>query len=191
VTYVPIDPPFSLDFEAFSKKEFRAYAAWFHEVLPQRIAELERFVTSSVDCRMWRADRSVESLSTLGAWYVSQIEAEPKTAAEIAKELASLPYPIEVARTRPTARTVSIAMDVGMYFGTVIVETVPGTQWDLVMKSRSFIDYGRPIITGFGLAKMNPVRIALTIAYKGMKGTATAGELREAYEVWAKLATPR
>ena len=41
MSYSIIQPPFTLKFREMSRKELKDYKAWFHEVTPERIAELK------------------------------------------------------------------------------------------------------------------------------------------------------
>ena len=76
-------------------------------------------------------------------------------------------------------------MDVGMYFGQVVLKNLPGTRWDQVLKNKKDADYGQPVIMGFGAAPLNPVWILVTTAYGVSRKK--AARLRELYETWAKM----
>jgi hypothetical protein len=77
-------------------------------------------------------------------------------------------------------------MDVGMYFGQTIVKNLPGTRWDQPVKNSKFADYGQPVIMGFGTVPLNPVRIAVTLAYAFAAKEQTGDRLRALFDVWSK-----
>lgn len=185
--YSNIDPPFSLDFQNMSKAELEAYAAWFHEVMPRRIEELSSWVRATPGFETWSPDGTPDSLARLGAWFEAQVETRRKSNADLEEERARLVFPIEAPEDELTSRTFSLAMDVGMYFGRVISESLPGTHWDQPLKNRKFVDYGQPVLMGFGTVPLNPVRIAVMLAY-GISRRQQGGErLRGLFDTWAKM----
>ena len=108
-----------------------------------------------------------------------------------------------------TSRTFSLAMDIGMYLGCVVLRNVSGTKWKQFLRTSKFADYGQPVIVGFGSAPLNPVSIVVTNAYLaavaadvlalGGRSTATPGrgqlvahrkrdcKLRDTYDIWVKV----
>ncbi len=50
-------------------------------------------------------------------------------------------------------------------------------------------DYGQPVIMGLGTVPLNPVRIAVTLAYAFAAKEQAGDRLRELYDVWAKKRT--
>ncbi len=169
-----------------SAKEARAYAAWFHAVLPERVAILSRAVRSTPGFEQWERNRTPESLDVLGRWFGEQVEMVSRTDEELAVEQSKMILPIEVAKERPSDRTISVAIDVAMYFSQVVLKNVRGTSWSQVLRSKRSIDYGRPVITGFGKVSLNPVHLVLTMAYRAARG----GEpnLGRLYDIWAAMA---
>ena len=77
-------------------------------------------------------------------------------------------------------------MDIGRYFGQVIVRNVPETRWDQVTKNRRDINYGQPVVTGVGKVPLNPVHIATMVAYAISRKHRDSNELRRLYGVWAE-----
>ena len=185
MVYEIIQPPFTLKFREMSKPELKAYKEWFFEVLPKRIAGLEEEVRRTPAFEDWRTDHSPSSLDALGQWLEGQVQVRAKTEQEIDDLKAKLVFPIEVSGEQLTNRTFSLAMDIGMYFGQVVLKNIPGTKWDQPLKNAKFVDYGQPVIMGFGSVPMNPVRLAVTTAYAiSKKKPAGLGSL---YETWVKM----
>lgn len=186
MAYATIQPPFTLEFTEMSKAELKAYAAWFHAVAPARIAELEKAVRNTPGYHGWEPDQTPDSLGPLGRWLEGQVEMRKKTESEIAELHSQLTLPIDVPREQLTNRTFSIAMDLGMYFGQVVLKSVRGTRWDQPLgKSRRWADYGQPVIVGNGRVPLNPVRIMVTAAYSFADKRPTS--LRELFNAWQEL----
>lgn len=177
-SYAIIQPPFTLDFPTMSKAELRAYFDWFLAQIPGRIRELERAVRASRRFRTWRANASKRSLDVLGEWFVGEVKCRRLTA----EEKAEWPEPgMEL-----TNRTFSLAMDIGMYFSEVMRKQHPQLQWHQIMKPKNLDDYGQPVLVdGFSLP-LNPVTIAVVLAYKIADKECDGKQLRKAYEIWSE-----
>jgi len=185
MSYSTIQPPFTLEFGDISKEDLLAYAAWFHNASPGRIAELTKAVKSTSGYASWEPDATPESLEDLGRWFEGQVETRKKTAEEIAETRASLVFPIEIPTEGLTNRTFSLAMDIGMYFARVVLENLPGTRWDQPLRNKKFADYGQPVLMGFGTVPLNPVRVVVTTAYRICRHK--PAHLRELYDTWARM----
>jgi hypothetical protein len=86
-----------------------------------------------------------------------------------------------------TNRTFSLAMDIGMYFGQVLMKNYPSLKWEQPLGNKRFADYGQPCLVGFGPVSANPVRIGHVFAHGLADKTYTGKRLREVYDHWAKL----
>jgi hypothetical protein len=186
--YTTIEPPFTLKFREMSKKELLAYAAWFHDVMPGRIAQLTHAVKSTPGYEVWQPDAKPESLDDLGRWFEGQVETRKKEASEMAEVRATLTFPIDVPEHQLTNRTFSLAMDIGMYFAEVIRTNLPGTRWDQLFGNKKFADYGQPVVTGFGKVPLNPVRVLVTTAYR--IADKEPARLRKLYDTWSTMLAP-
>ncbi len=122
----------------------------------------------------------------LGDWFATQIETRPRTPEEIDTFNAQTPYPIERSDRELTNRTFSLAMDIGMYLSQVFPRNLPSLKWDQPFGSKLFIDYGQPVLAGFGLGPANPVSWMVTLAYALLKNTRTGQRLREIYDIYAR-----
>jgi hypothetical protein len=110
-----------------SKNELEAYASWFHTLLPQRIAELAAAVSQSPGFEGWRADETPQSLERLSDWFEAQVETRPLTESEKNTIRQRLLFPIDLPEESLTHKTLSLAMDVGMYFAQVVLKNLRGT----------------------------------------------------------------
>lgn len=182
--YSTIQPPFTLKFREMSKKELREYYKWFMEVMPERINMLSRVVKSTPGFEDWRPDYAPASLDGLGVWLATQVETRSRTNEERQELRGSSRNPIEVPDYDLTNRTFSLAMDVGMYLSQVFLRNHPSLKWGQPFGSKSFIDYGRPVLVGgfAGDIPWNPIGIVITLAYGLVKKTKTGAALREIYD---------
>lgn len=183
--YSTIQPPFTLQFRDMAKKDLIAYAAWFHESVPGRIAELAKAVTSTAGYESWEPNATPESLEGLGRWFEGQVETRNKEGEEIEEAREKLAFPIDVPEDELTNRTFSLAMDIGMYFAQVVLRNLLGTKWDQPLGSKIFADYGQPVLMGFGTVPLNPVRVMVTTAYAISRKK--PANLPGLYDTWARM----
>ena len=158
-----------------SKEELFAYRDWFHSVMAERTEQLSRLVAGTHAFSAWKPDLTPESLSDLGEWFRGEAESRSRTAA------------VDIPVEELTDRTLSLVYDIGMYFGRVVVASVPGTHWDQPIRNKRFADYGHPVIMGFGRVPMNPVRIAKTLAYAFAAHEESGDGLRKVFDVWNEM----
>jgi hypothetical protein len=180
--YTPVDPPISRSFRECSREELRAYARWFRESLPERERVLEKAVRSTPGFEGWEADATPESLDGLGRWLETRVETRERTREELAQAFARSGG-FDHAERELTARTLSIVWDVAMYFARVILRSLPGTRWDLILRAKRHVDYGQPVLAGFGKVPLNPVQLIMTNVYSVMHGRRT--DLPGTYRRWA------
>lgn len=185
MNYSTIQPPFTLRFFDMTKEELIAYAVWFHDSVPGRIAELTSTVKGTPGYERWEPNLTPESLEGLGRWFESQVETRKRSDEEMEAMRAKLTFPIDIPDDQLMNRTFSLVMDVGMYFGQVVLKNLPGTRWDQSLRNKRFADYGQPVIMGFGTVPLNPVRVIVTNAYKAAKKERV--DLRRLYDTWARM----
>ena len=171
-----------------SADELRGYRRWFLEIIPSRVIELQGAVNSDPNFRDWKPDHSRASVETLGMWLSQQIETRPRTTEEIDRIKGRAAFDFDVSAVELTNRTFSLAMDAGMYFGETLRNYCPRLEWDQPLKDKKFADFGQMVLTGFGRATLNPVRIAVTFCYGIALGSQTAKRFDEIYEYWSRLA---
>lgn len=188
MNYPTVQPPFTLAFREMSKNELKAYNEWFHKVMPERIQVLTAAVKSTSGYEHWAADMSPESLEVLGDWFLAQVETRQRSQAEIQGIQNRSEFPINVSGDELTNKTFSLAMDVGMYMSQVFLKNRHSLQWSQPFGNKKFIDYGQPVLTGFGAVPFNPVRMMVTLAYGLVSGSKTGKSLRELYTIWSNLA---
>lgn len=188
--YSIVQPPFTLRFRDMPKRELEAYGEWFHSVMPERIQQLRALVRETPTFKGWEADMTPDSLGPLGAWFLEHVETRTRTTEEIAEVTSRLAFPMDVPEEELTNRSFSLAMDIGMYLGGVVLRSLPGTTWAQPLKNKDFADYGQPVILGFGSIPLNPVRIAVTLAYAFAAKEQPGTRLRALFDWWAARRAP-
>jgi len=188
--YATIQPPFTLKFRDMPKKELERYSRWFMDVLPQRVNELAPAVKQTPGFANWQPDCTPASLDTLGEWFAGQVESRSRTQEELLSIQHRLVFPMDIPGEELTNRTFSLAMDIGMYFSQVLLKNYPSLKWEQPLGNKKFADYGQPLLNGFGSVSLNPVRIAVTLAYGLASKNKTGKRLREVYDYWAQRVQP-
>jgi hypothetical protein len=187
MTYATIQPPFMLAFREMPKKELNRYFDWFMEVRSQRLNELAEAVKGTPGYEEWQPDATPASLDSLGKWFVEQANVRARTDEELKTIEDRLAFPMDVQGEELTTRTLSFAMDVGMYLSQVFLTNHPSLQWDQPLGNRKFIDYGQPVLLKFKPGPFNPVRMVVTLTYGLVNKQKTAEGLRNIYDIWSKL----
>jgi hypothetical protein len=183
MTYPLVAPPIAQPLRELPRKELLAYARWFLESIPARVYALQQVVRATPGHDAWSADSSVESLEPLDLWFEKQVEVRPRSPEELAEIRAGLRFPVDVSDNTLTYRTLSLAFDIGMYWGLVILENVPGTSWKQELRGgRSNVDYGHVVIRGNGLAPLNPFDVIRMTALGVVDGRRTG--LPALYLTW-------
>lgn len=185
--YTTIQPPFTLRFREMSKQELKDYSRWFFEVFPERINELAEAVKQTPGFESWRPDLTPASLDVLGDWFATQVETRQRTQTERMALASGSTYSIDIPNEELTNRTFSLAMDVSMYLSQVLVKNHPALQWEQPFGNKKYVDYGQPVLVGFGVVPFNPVRMLVTLAYGIASGKQSGTSMRELYTIWSKM----
>jgi hypothetical protein len=185
--YEPIVFPISGALRDMDKKSIQGFFEWFVATIPSRIKVLENAVRSGPTTKAWKADSSPASLQQLGEWYVKHVTTRQRTSAEVSAMRQRLTIPVEIEGWDLDEPTYSLAVDVGIYLGEVLRTGCEKLKWGVIVKDKRFVDYGCPVITGFGRAVMNPVRICAVLARGAVRGSANGDRLFELYKTWKSL----
>ncbi len=182
MTYTLIQPPFTLKFREMSKKELKDYYQWFMAILPDRLDELCQVVKQTSGFQNWTPDFTPDSLNILGEWFLLQVETRKRSQEELQEMKNQQTFPIDIHNEELTDRTFSLAIDIGMYFSQVLIKNNPSLSWKQPFGNKKFADYGQPLLTGFGVVSLNPIRIATSLAYGLSDRTRNGKRLREIYD---------
>lgn len=189
--YPVIAPPFSLKFKEMTKKELKDYNKWFLAHIVERIAILERIVKCTPGYEDWEADYLPESLYKLGEWFAHQVEKRKLSKEEMKEIYTKFPDRFKLVKIDDwelTNRTFSIAIDIGMYLSQVFLKNIPTLSWQHTTEgSKRWIDYGQPVLAGFGSDVFNPTRMMITLAHGIASGDWSGNRLKNLYEIWENI----
>ncbi|PIZ55093.1 hypothetical protein COY25_01295 [Candidatus Uhrbacteria bacterium CG_4_10_14_0_2_um_filter_41_7] len=189
--YDLVEPPQLEMFRKITKTELREYYDWYHEVMPDRLEQLTRFITSDPKYNNWQPDYSVESLSVLDSWLCENVGMRKLNLLERLTKYKGRPRwvrSIEISNYTLSEESVSFAFDAGMYFANVLLKNIPGTAWIHCIKTRkSDVSYGQPVVTGFGNIDFNPTNTFTVIARKMVEKKESGQILIKFFEYWKNI----
>lgn len=184
--YKRFEPPLRLDFEGWSRREAHSYFEWFMNQVPTRLRELRK-LTKRLDgeCEL---DDSTESLFCLGKLLVGYARTRPSTPRELAEDVNDLPSHlrpfVDVEDWQLTEDTISLCVDVGIYFAEVLRQAHPSLEWRLW--TRKTVGHNRPVLVGFdGNVPLDPTRVSINVALGEARGQHGEARLRELFDVWS------
>ena len=189
--YSIIIQPSDSDFQSMSRKELKEQFNWYLSQIPQRTEILAEAIHSTTGYDEWNPYFSPESLIPLGQWFAERVETRKLTEEEKARICSTTPDRLKsfVGEDELTDRTISLAIDIGMYMAQVFLRNVPSLKWKLQLGSKRNFDYGQPVLEGFGnKVCFNPTRMIVTLAWGLENRKRDGGGLRELYDIWRKNA---
>jgi hypothetical protein len=116
-----------------SDRQAERYFENFVEGIPRRIAELQRAIKTSGDAGLL-LDYSFDSLSPLGNWFGNNIETASLTEDALIEKKERYPAWLHdyISSDTFTLETVSLIMDVGIYFAETLRHRNPILKWALL-----------------------------------------------------------
>lgn len=181
--------PTTTAFASMTKEDLGHFYQWFMTNLPYCMEELMQWVRSTRGFEGWNPDYSPESLDALGEWFSGKAKKRDLTQDEVEALKSKGAASVEIPSWDLTEDTKSLAVYVGMYYGQVALHNNPHIKWEQQLANKKMADFGQPVVAGPGVVPINPVRIANSFACGLIDGTKTGGNLRKAYDYWAKIAT--
>jgi hypothetical protein len=181
----PLDP----SCREMSDRQAEIYFESFVEGIPRRLAVLQRAIKASGDTVLL-LDYSFDSLRPLGDWFGNHIETCLLTQDELIQK--KKPYPSWLHDYIPpdtfTIETVSLIMDVGIYFAETLRHRHPILKWDLLRLPPNNISYNQPVVVPFRDGDhLYPFLIIFNVAGKQTKGENPADVLPKLFQVWENL----
>jgi hypothetical protein len=181
----PLDP----SCREMSDRQAEIYFESFVKGMPQRLAVLQRAIKVSGDAGLL-LDYSFDSLSSLGEWFGNHIETRLLTQDELIQK--KKPYPSWLHDYIPpdtfTLETVSLIMDVSIYFAETLRHRHPVLKWALLRLPPDNISYHQPVVVPFHDGDhLYPFLIMFNVAGKHTKGENTAEVLPKVFQVWEAL----
>lgn len=138
-------------FFELTPKQAKEYFKWYMEEIPHRITLLWNYIYQ--DCPEIKAfDYSPESLIPIWEWYEAKIMQVPMTAKEIESRVRVFPKYLESEIRKNTQKytdeTLSLALDISIYLGEVIIKNYPHLRWNYRTRPKREISVYRPVIDG-------------------------------------------
>jgi hypothetical protein len=75
-----------------------------------------------------------------------------------------------------------------MYLGSMLQSTYPHLRWEQSLSNKRDMNYGQPILIGFGRVALNPVQVIISAAYGIAAGKRGPERLIALWDYWSKLA---
>jgi len=186
--YQPMMPPFEIGaFDEMKKREAQRHLDWYVSEIPIRL-ELLKSLYARSGKNPKELDLSPESLIPLWSWFMPTVQTVQLSKREFEKMRAQYPEWIwdELANWEVHVKSLNIAMDIGIYFGEVMIAKYPKMKWGFVEKPKSYIDLNKPTIMYPTGADCCPSRILNTLTSKAATKESFSKELFEAFQVNTK-----
>jgi hypothetical protein len=184
--YTTIQFPIPGSFSEMTPKQHVEHARWMISVSDERIAQLEAVVRASAGFETWIADNPISSFIELGPWFTQRVSTRPRTIAETQSlNLGDLAGTEFDSGTELTEQTYSLCFDIGLYFARVMMEQHPSLKWAKARGGKKSIDFGQPVLTGFGRIDLNPITILVTAAWGATRGRDLRERFQMIYSNWA------
>ena len=190
-TYQIIIPLFIPDYKNDTKKKLKEFCDWYIDIIPERLEILINTVKTDENYQGWNPDFSPDSLELLGKWFAENIAVRKKSKNELEEFYSNSPewakY-IEIPDWDLSNKTYSLGIDIGMYISQVFIKNHPEIKWYYYLKGRKDdINYGKPVLEGFGKKYFNPMRMIRVLAYGLADKTENEKSLRKLYNIWIKF----
>ncbi len=185
-------PPMPFCYYELTRKQAKDYFDWFLAHIPSRLEQLR----TALDWTGGKAiplDYTLTSLAGLGEWFQRQVEIRARTHAEQEEEQSRMPawFHEYITEWTLTDQTISLCYDIGIYFGEMMRHRHPEVHWDMLYKPKNHADVNQPIIVPFpDQVPLNPLQIAVVIAYKVVDDKKAEVELPKTFQVWERLLEP-
>lgn len=175
-----------------SVKEAGQYFEWFKQLIPCRLEQLKYYVANHAPIGVV-LDLTPGSLRDLGRLMDRTVSTRTLSLDEVAANQAT--FPAWVHQCLPdwslTAETLSVALDIGIYFGEVLRSQHDVLRWDFVRKPKRNADLYLPVLIPFsGFGHFNPLRISVNVAFGVVSGQQAEVRLPQLYEFWAGYVSP-
>ncbi len=160
-------------FFELTPKQAKEYFLWYTSEIPNRIALLWEYMKH--ECPETEPfDYSPESLLPLWEWYEQKIEQVPMTAEEIERQVRVFPKYLESEIRKNTKKftdeTLSLALDISIYLGEVVVKNYPHLRWNYRTRPKREISTYRPVIDGLNYKmKLEPSRSLFVLTLESTK----------------------
>lgn len=191
--YSLINLPFHKSGSELTATEAQEYFDWFVSVIPERIGVLNGLVQENEPLISKGLDvTNPDSLIPLGNWLKENVSAVKRTENELQTLKKNVVGPLRhisdqvIQDWELSPESLSLAYDVGMYFGEVLIAEQPEKlKWRL--RNNAEIDsidndYNQPVVQN--VLWVNPVHLVRVLEYGFVDGTRDSSRLHELYKIW-------
>lgn len=160
-------------FFELTARQAKEYFNWYMEQIPNRITLLWEYMKQ--ECPETEPfDYSPESLIPLWEWYETQIQQVPMTAKEIESRVKIFPKYLESEIRKNTNKftdeTLSLALDMSIYLGEIVVKNHPHLCWNYRTRPKREFSVYRPVIDGLNnKMTFEPSQVLFVLMLKSSK----------------------
>lgn len=182
-------PPFEIgNFENLSAEQAKKIFNWYVGEIPLRLEQLQRYLNEQVKGSI-KLTMEVNTLAPLWDWFCKTIQIRPRTHKELEDELKSTPEWlhdfIKADDKKLTLETLSVGMDIAIYFAEVVVHNNPAIHWGYYTKPKRRVSVNEPVLLGFSHGmELNPRHILHTLMLRYIRNADQDG-LLETYNIWS------
>ncbi|MBW7477839.1 hypothetical protein K0T92_24310 [Paenibacillus oenotherae] len=171
-----------------SKKQVQEHFNWFVKEVPARIEILIEAIEASGLRNIEKFDMTPESLNPLWGWVKERINTVPKSHEELNELSNTLPSWIleDMSDWKLDSGTVTLAIDVSLYFAEVFLREYPHLQWGFISKPKSDVDINKPVVMGFKGGALHPPTVVINLCRSHVKGNQDK-DLTSLFEAWRKF----
>ena len=160
-------------FFELTPKQAKEYFLWYTSEIPNRITLLWEYMKKGHP-EAEPFDYSPESLIPLWEWYESKIQQVPMTVKEIESRVRIFPKYLESEIRKKTIKftdeTLSLALDISIYLGEVVVKNHPHLRWNFRTRPKREISVYRPVIDGLNYKMtLEPSRSLMVLTLEAIK----------------------
>lgn len=188
--YPLMTPPFNIKpFEKMTKKEAQMHFNWYLSEVPKRIELISKAYLETGGGKLEDLDLSPQSLVNLWTWFLPKIVTVTKSKEEIADELKEVPEwfkDIVIDNNKKlSVGTLSLAMDIAIYFAEVFIRNFDKLYWGFVTKPKSLAYVNSPVIIGFSSGiELDPRNLVYNLTLRVINGNTNKEELFNLFDVW-------
>lgn len=183
-------PPFEIKpFEKMTKKEAQIHFNWYLSEIPKRIELIRKAFLETGGGKLEDVDLSPQSLMNLWTWFIPKIVTVTRSDEEIAIDLKVVPEwfkdKVIENKRKLSVGTLSLAMDIAIYFAEVFIKNFDKLEWGFVTKPKSLAYVNSPVIIGFSSGiELDPRNLVYNLTLKVINDNTNKEELFSLFEVW-------
>ncbi|WP_433958715.1 hypothetical protein [Cytobacillus horneckiae] len=188
--YPLMTPPFEIKpFKKMTKKEAQIHFEWYICEVPERVELVRRAYFETGGGNLENLDFSPQSLINLWTWFIPRINTIIRSEEEIEEEIKKVPDwlkgKVPEDKQKLSVGSLSLAMDIAIYFGEVFIGNFDKLYWGFVTKPKSSASVNRPVIMGFSTGiELDPRILVHNLTFNVINGNTDKESLFNLYQVW-------